>query len=269
MKSYFLLIAFFWGTVSFASTPTFDNISDDDFKTITKEFSAMFIHTSATPPTSLGKVFGIEAAVIAGVAEVPGIEEISKRVDPSTDLPYAPFATLFGAISIPYGVTVETNLLPSMDVSGLKLSHYGAGVKWSVSDVFFSSMPFDLAIKTYFSKSELGFSQTLTSPPASVAVDFENNMFGAEALFGVDVIVAQPYVGFGYVRSSSELTGVAAGDPSFSLFADNISQSKKNDVKSSRLILGCQFNLTLLKLSLEYNRVFDTNRLAAKLGFAF
>lgn len=254
-----------------ADTPTFDNLSDADFNTIAKDFSGMFVHTSATPPTSLGKVFGVEAAVIAGAARVPGIESISKRYDQNVDIPFAPFAMLYGALSVPKGVTVETNILPDTEVEGLSLKHLGLGVKWSVTDVFFNNLPFDLAIKTFFSHSEIGFTQTVSNggPSINVDVGFENKMHGAEVLLGLDAFVVQPYVGVGYVGSKSDLRGVAAADPSYSMFVDNVSESKSTSVSSARFIAGCQFNLALLKTSLEYNNVFGNDRVAAKLGFAF
>lgn len=252
-----------------SSIPSFDNISDADFETIAEEFSGLFVHTSATPPTSLGKIFGVEAAVIAGAAEVPGIERISQRIDPTVDIPYAPFAFLYGAVSIPFGITIETNLLPTIDVSEFEMSHYGLGVKWSLVDSLLPDLPFDLAVKTFYSKSELGFTQTIPSPTTVVNVGFENNMFGVETVLGISLPLVQPYAGVGYVTSRSDLSGTAQADPSFSLFLDNVSQSKKTTVESMRYILGCQFNLAMMKMTLEYNRVFDNNRLAAKLGFAF
>ncbi len=252
-----------------ADNPSFDDISEADFKTIAKEFSGMFVHTSATPPTSLGKVFGIEAAAIVGASEIPGIEAISKRQDPSLDMPYAPFAFLYAAVSVPYGITIETNFLPQVDINDLELSHYGAAVKWSLVDSLFPNLPFDIAVKTFFSKSEINFTQTIPSPSTRVDVGFENNMYGIETVFGLTLPLVQPYAGIGYVTSRADLNGVAQTDPTYSLFVDNTSRSKTTTVNGARVIVGCQFNLAMLKMTLEYNRLFDNNRLAAKVGFAF
>ncbi|MBY0385602.1 hypothetical protein K2X05_10645 [bacterium] len=269
MKQMILLIFIFSPSLWAASTPSFDNLSDADFKTISEEFSGIFVHTSATPPTSLGKLFGVEAAMIAGAAEIPGIEQISKRIDPTIKAPYAPFAFLYGAVSVPFGITIETNLLPQIDINDFEMSHYGAGVKWSLVDSILPNLPFDLAVKTFYSKSKLGFTQTIPSPTTVVDVGFENNMFGVETVLGISLPMIQPYAGVGYVTSHSELRGVAQADPSFSMYLDGVSQSKKTTVESMRYIVGCQFNLTALKITLEYNRIFDNNRIAAKLGLAF
>jgi hypothetical protein len=269
--SYIFFTCFLISSFANADTPTFDNLTDADFDTIAKDFSGLFVHTSATPPTSLGKVFGVEAAIIAGAAEVPGVESISKRFDPTVELPYAPFAMLYGAVSVPMGFTIETNLLPDTDVENLNLKHLGVGVKWSVTDVFFENLPFDLAVKTFYSSSEIGFTQTVPTggPAVNVDVGFENKMHGLEVLLGWDAMIVQPYVGAGYVSSRSDLRGVAAADPTYSLFLDNVSQSKSTSVSSARLIAGCQFNLALIKTSVEYNNVFGNNRVAVKLGVAF
>lgn len=248
-----------------AATPTFDNITDADMETISKEFSSVFVHTSVTPPT--GSLLGIQAAVVAGVAEVPGIADISKRVDPTSDIKYAPFAWLYGAVGLPAGFTVEANILPKYETNGFELSHYGGGLRYSLTDQILPMLPFDLSIRTYYSKSKIEFNQYIA--PGTVNVDFENNMYGAEALFGVNLLVVEPYAGIGFVKSDTELSGSSTVDPSFSMFVDNISRSKKSSVDSARVILGLQFNLTILKIGLEYNNVFGSNRYAAKLGVGF
>jgi len=265
---YLLVFLFLLANPAVADEPTFDNLSDEDLELITQEFSAMFVHTSATPPTALGKVFGIEAGIIASAVKSKSIEEISKRVDSNAEVPFLPSAVIFGAVSVPYGFTIETNILPEVELSGLEASHYGAGVKWSLTDNLLPDLPFDLAVKTYYSKSEVSFNQVIPGS-GQVDVGFENSMYGADVLFGLDLVAIQPYVGAGFVNSDSEIDGTAAADPSYSLFLDNVSRSKKSSAESMRLTAGCQFNLTLLKLTAEYNRVFDRDRLSVKLGLAF
>jgi len=270
MKTVLSILFCFWSVFAHADTPTFDNLSDDDFKSISKDFSALFLHTSVTPPTPLGKVFGFEAGLIAGAAKIPDIEAISKRFDPSMNLSTAPYAVLYGAVSVPMGFTFETNILPKTTVSGLDLQHYSLGAKWTITDNFLEFLPFALAVKAYYSQSKVGFEQTETAPIAStVHVNFDDTMTGADLLMGWDFPILQPYVGAGYVTANSKLASHADLDPTYSMFADNVSQSKKTDVSSLRLTAGVQFNLALMKLGLEYNRVFDTDRAALKIAFGF
>jgi len=256
------------------SSPQFDSLSDGEVETIVREFSANLVHTTVTPPTSLGKVFGIEASVVAGVTQTPGIDGISKSRDANAELPYIPHAWLITNISVPFGITVEANILPTLDISGIKMGHISAGVKWSITDQFFKNLPFDWAVRTYYSNSEISFSQTATSPnfpgvSSSINVGYNNTMIGADNLVGFDLGIAEPYVGIGFVSSSATLTGRSQSAIPYSIFNDNTSEQKSLTESSIRAIAGIQLALPLLKFSLEYTNVFSIHRLSAKAGFSF
>ncbi|MBY0315849.1 MAG: hypothetical protein K2Q26_10040 [Bdellovibrionales bacterium] len=267
MKLYSILsiAAFLFISQAGADTPTFDNLSDGDLETIAKDFSSIFVHTSASPPTA--SIVGIQAAVVAGAAEVPGIREISRRVDPNSDIKYAPFAFLYAGVGLPLGFNLEANILPQMKLSGFELSHYSGAVRYSLTDELLPVLPFNWSVRTFYSKSAIKFDQYIA--PGTVNVDFDNNMLGVETIVGVDLLFVEPYAGIGWVTSNSELEGNSTVDPAFSMYADNVSRSKKSTVDSARLIAGVQFNLTIIRLGLEYNSVFGNSRYALKLGFAF
>ena len=117
---YLLFISFYlFSSHLLAQSPTFDNISDADLEAVVKEFAGGFVHTSATPPTSLGKVFGAEVAAVAGVMESTAVERISQEFDPDFEFAYLPHAWLLGGFSVPYGVSVEVNFLPDLEIEGL------------------------------------------------------------------------------------------------------------------------------------------------------
>lgn len=261
------------GSVAFSQVPTLDSISNEDLDTIVKEFSTGFVHTSATPPTSLGKVFGVEAAMIAGINESPGVEAISQRIDPQSEVKYLPHLWLLGGFSVPYGVSVELNVLPELDIENLKMNHMSAGIKWSVTDKFLKGLPFDLAIRTYYSKSEMSYVQTVSNPsfPATstVKVSFENVMVGGDTLFGVDLGMLEPYGGVGFVSTTGTLRGTATTSTPYSLFDDLVSDQKESKQSSVRLLAGCMFHLTALNIGLEYTNLFATHRVSAKLGVQF
>ncbi|MEM7647249.1 MAG: DUF6588 family protein, partial [Pseudomonadota bacterium] len=261
MRSLFLLIGLFFSNIGYAQAPTFDNISDAQLETIVKEFSANFIHTSVTPPTSLGKVFGVEASLIAGVTESPGIQEISRSVDPNSDIEYIPHAWILGGVSVPYGVSVELNILPEFDVEGLKMSHTSVGLKWSITDQFFKSLPFDWALRTSYTRSEISFNQTVSNAnfPATsdVSVSYENTMIGADSFFGIDFGIVEPYFGIGVVDTDGQLAGSSTTGTPYSLFDDTTSQEKSSKQTTSRLTLGCQFHLAAFNIGLEYSNVLS------------
>ncbi len=261
------------GKFAFGESPTFDQISDQELDTIVREFSSNFVHTSATPPTSLGKVFGVEAAMITGLTESPGVKQISQSIDPQSDVEYLPHAWLLGGVSVPYGISVELNVLPELDLQDLEMKHTSVGLKWSVTDQFFKGLPFDLAVRTYYTTSEVRFRQTISNPsyPATSDVDvsFKNTMVGGDTLLGFDLKVVEPYVGIGFVRSKGELSGVSTTSSSYSMFEDMSSRQKSSEQESARWIAGAQFHLAVLNIGLEYTQVFSTRRLSAKLGMQF
>ena len=273
MKIVLSLIVFLTAINAFAQSPTFDNISADDLKAVVQEFAGGFVHTSATPPTSLGKVFGVEAGFIVGAMDSKAVERISKEFDPDFEFAYIPHAWILGGFSVPYGISVEVNYLPELDVEGLKADHKSVGLKWSITDQFLSKMPFDWAVRTYYTQTELSFTQTTLNTPlpgsTTANVSFKNSMVGLDNLIGFDFGVAEPYLGLGFVQTKGTLKATATtAVAGFSIFDDGV-ESKSQSESSMRLIAGCQFHLTLLKFSLEYSNIFSAHRLSAKLGVGF
>ncbi|MCB0378525.1 MAG: hypothetical protein KDD33_08540, partial [Bdellovibrionales bacterium] len=226
-----------------------------------------------TPPTSLGKVFGVEAAIIAGAVESPGISQISKQYDPNSDIAALPHAWLLAGISVPFGVSIELNFLPSVDVQDIKMSHNSLAVKWSITDQFFAGLPFDWSIRSYYTKSELSYRQTIVngSFPGSITSDvgFENTMVGGDSMIGIDFGIVEPYAGVGFVNTKGELRASAVTATPYSIFDDGVSQSLSSKQNSARLIAGMTLHLTALKVGVEYSRLFGVNRVSAKLGLAF
>ena len=274
MSRYFLFIIIYLSSlIAFSQTPSFEDISDSDLDTIVKEFSTAFVHTTATPPTSLGKTFGVEAGILVGASESPGIEAISQRVDPNSEIQYMPHLWLIGGVSVPFGISVELNILPELEVEGLKMSHLSTGLKWSVTDQFLKDLPFDLAIRTYYTRSEISYEDTVSDAnfplTTNINVAFENTMIGGDTLFGVDAGLVEPYLGIGYVNTEGKLSGRSSTGTPYSLFDDQISSEKSSTQDSVRLIAGASFHLTAFNVSVEYTNVFSTHRLSLKTGLQF
>ena len=130
----------------------FQNIAADDLAVINKDFSSTFAYSSISGPSTLGNIFGIEAGLIAGGAMTEGIEAIAKEVDPSNEVSFLPHAWLLGALSVPFGITAEINIIPELDGGNVKFEHLGLGVKWTVSDLIpIPALPLNIAVKGFFS----------------------------------------------------------------------------------------------------------------------
>lgn len=265
-----MLIAF--ANLAQAGTPLLDSITDSDFNTVSQEFSTTFVHTSVSPPTSLGKVFGVEASLVAGAHQSKRIEDLAKKFDPNAQIGFIPHAMVNGMVSVPFGVTIETNVLPQLDLQGLKLKHFSGAVKWSLTDAILPNLPFDLAVRTYYSTSEIGYNQTVPNGQfgnVNSDVTFKCNMVGGDLMFGIDLPGIDPYVGFGYVKSNATLSAHATASVPYSIFSDGVSDSKSNAVESSRIIAGVQVKLIALATGVEYSYVFGAHRASAKLALSF
>ena len=135
-----LTIIYIFPTIGFAQTATFDSLTEADVEGIVREFSANLVHTSVTPPTSLERILALRLSVIGGVSESKKINELIKEKIRERSSLHSHAWLLLG-ITVPYGVNVELNYIPEVDVSGLNLQHTSAGVKWSITDQFFSDCP--------------------------------------------------------------------------------------------------------------------------------
>ena len=135
--------------------------------------------------------------------------------------------------------------------------------KWTPTGVFID-LPVDLAIKLHTTKSEFEFESVVSS--VNTKYKFDNTVMGLTAFVSKDLIFAEPYVGLGVVNGEGELSasGTAVFDPSYT---SAVSASKKTS--STLLLIGSDFKLLVLKLGVEYARLFDTDRYSAKLSFFF
>src|SRR5690348_12960246 len=95
-----------------AAAPSFTNLSQDDVDKISKEFSANFVHPSVMGASTLGKIFGVEAALVAGQTPSPETDAIVKRSAPGNELPNLYHAGLLLGLSVPLGFTGELVMIP-------------------------------------------------------------------------------------------------------------------------------------------------------------
>ena len=259
-----------------AAKPKLNNVSKGELDAILEEFAANFVHTSVSPAKSLGAVWGVEVGVVAGITETPELEKLVKKADANTTVDKIPHAGALLAGSVPYGIGFEINMFPEKTFSGIKIKNTGGALKWTVSDVFFSSLPIDVAVKAHYSKSTLSYSQTINnSSTANTDVDstitVENKIKGANITVSGDILIFQPFVGFGFAESDGKVGVTASGTATIfdqSITATN-SQSASSKPSSAHLFAGLQFDLWLVNIAAEYTQVFGAKRYSAKFSFHF
>jgi len=264
IKSVATLLTVFFTLSAPAASPTFTNLTQDDFNNITKEFSSNIEHPSVMGAESLGHLFGVEAALVAGVNPSPRINDIVERSAGSS------FKNLYHGglalgLTVPFGITGEAVLLPKMTVGGAEFQAYSVGAKITLNEDLLSMIPFNLAVRGFYTNSQFNFDQT--SGGVNGTVKNKNTVTGLQLLASPRLPIFEPYAGIGFLQAKNTLSVTGTGtvfDPSYTS-----SQSADSNPTTTQFLLGVNAKLLLLSLGLEYSHAFDANRYTAKVGFAF
>lgn len=257
-----------------ANTPAFSNVTAGDFDKIVKELSANFSYSSVTPASSLGGLWGFELGVAGGITKTPEILALVKRNSPSFKEDKFPHAGALLRIGAPLGLTAEAMILPEITVSDLKLHQYAGAVQWTITDVFFSDLPLNLAVKGYYTKTGMTYKQVVNNSSTGntnvdATIGFDNSTFGGQFLVSKKLLVFEPYVGIGYAKAKGELGVTASGNvPNTSIFLSG-ARSLASNPTSAQLIGGLDLRLFFFSLGAEYQKAFGTSTFNGRLSFRF
>jgi hypothetical protein len=244
-----------------ADVPVFDDIDEEEMKTIIEEFGSSFSHTSVSSASSLGKIFGIEAGIVVGLVKSEGVKAIVEDVSPGTDFDSVPHAALLAGVSLPFGLGAELSFIPDVEFADIELKRHGLAFKWTLTDAFLSGWPIDLAIKAHWGNSQLAFRQT--SPDTEVT--FEAEILGAGVIVSKDFLIVEPYAGFGLVKIDGKLSATASiFDAAFTTGTEG-----ESDRTGVEYFVGVQANLLILRAAVEYGKILDNDKISAKIGLKF
>jgi hypothetical protein len=259
MKKLFLsVLVVLSGSFAHASF-SLDQLSDADLEDAIKDFGANFVHTSVSPASALGNIFGFELGLVAGVSKTPELERISKNVDPAADpITALPHLALFGALTFPLGITAELGLLPTYEGDDAEIGSKSLAVKWTYSSLFAS--PVDLSVKLHAARSSAEFVQD--NPAPDTHVKYEAVTKGLLFQVSKSLLLVEPYFSGGFVSVDGDLSA------NNSIFPDS-SLKKSADVKGTQFMLGMNLNLMFFKLGLEVGRIFENNTANLKTSFYF
>lgn len=248
-------------SITSQAAPALDNLTKSDFDKVIRELSGNATYHSVTGASTLGTVFGFELGLVGGVTSTPDLNTISKGIDPSASIEKLPHASLLAAVSVPYGITVEALLFPSLSVGDVSYQQFGGSVKWTANDLLM--LPFNLAVRAFYTQNELKFSQTVSS----IAMDItqENSQLGFQLLASPNLPFVEPYIGIGTISA----TGSLAASGTHSIFGFTTAQKAESSPTSTQFLVGVSANLLVANIGLEYNRAFGTDSYNFKLGFGF
>lgn len=238
-----------------------DNISESDLEKVINDFSAVFRHSTVSPASSLGTLFGVEVGVLLGTSTAPGVSGIAADSGGSVDT--LPSGSLLLMVSVPMGITLEASILPEIELgAGGAFSNTSLGVKWTMTDTLLD-LPLDLATKLSVTTSSLSFTQPVSS--VDTKTTFKDQITELSVVASKNFVIVEPYFGLGYISANGEL-GVEGSSTIF-----NFTSETKATSKPSGMIYygGVQANLLFMRLGLEMSKVFDSTKTLAKFSFYF
>lgn len=260
---------------SHAANFTLNNIDLSQFDNLVNEFSANSQYTSVTPASSLG-VLGFELGVVGGMTKSPDTEALVAANGGGSGFKNLYHAGGLVRVGAPFGLTGELLYLPKIKVSSVKLGRWGLAAQWTMTDNVLSmikdTVPLNIAIKGYYTKTTLDYSQQITQAgiTATANVDFGNSLYGLQAITSYKILVFEPFLGIGYAKAKGQInvdspsTFTVLGN-SFGIGAKTASASPS----SMQLLAGTDVQLAFFSLGAEWERAFGKNSYTGRLSFRF
>jgi hypothetical protein len=266
MKKYLLAAALLSTSATFASTPEFSNLSNNDVEKVSNEFAMNFSHTAVAAPETTG-AWGIEVGLIAGKTGSPQLKKVVDMAgEDGSDFKSIYHAGLMARAHFPYEIFLEASLLPQREISDVSVNAKTLGLGWNFGSYF--HLPLDLAIGANVSSSEVGFKQTTTV----LTTDDTNTKINVDSKTRVLYVAASktfwfvtPYVKLGTAKSDSDVKINAANTTILQ------SRGSKADVSSSGSywVVGANLEFFFFKLGLETSAQAGVKRTSAKFSLDF
>ena len=259
-----LVCLYLFATIALAQNIPLQNLDEGSLKKVTGDFSTNFQHTTVSGASSLGQIFGFELGVVGGKTATPHIAEVVHQADPNANADSIPDGAIVGLFSVPFGLTAEVGLVPKVGSQEFKFNSFSMAVKWTPTDVFLD-LPLNLALRASLTRSHADFKQTINNVPTTF--DFNDTQSALTVLASKNFAIVEPYLGLGVVTATGDLSA----NGSTTVFKSTYTGSSQASVRRGGLqgVIGGELKLVVVKLGLEYSRMFDTGRIAGKLSFYF
>ncbi len=251
-------------TISQAQSVALDNLSEASFEDVVKELSTNFMHTSVSGAGTLGDIFGFEVGLIGGVTKTPNLNSLVQAVDSSAKVDQVPHAQLLGVLTVPLAITIEAGLVPKIGSDDFKFNSFSLAGKWTPTELLWE-WPLNVAVKGSLTKAHVEFATS--SGGGETSYEYDNTIMAVSLLASKSFVVVEPYVGVGYVKSTGDLG--ATGTYSSTLFTFTDATSASEDVSGTMFQVGAEFKLIVVKLGLEWTKLYDADRYSGKLSFYF
>ena len=246
---------------------TDEDFGRDEFKAISKDLSAAFLHTTNSGGSSLGSIWGIEAGLVFGGLESKNLQSVAEDVSQQDqdDLKYLPYAGLIAGLALPFGIGGEVSMIPEVDIEDGSFSSLSASVRWSITDMIplvGSFSPLKIATRVSWGSTDFDYETSLISGSKETA-DFSVDNFEIGVTAGFNLFLIEPYIGLSAVKADAELN--TATD----LVIPGIINNRRfsDDRSGTRTVAGVLLKLPLLRFGVEVSNFQGLNRYTGKISF--
>lgn len=272
MTQILITIAFVFVYSLQASAFSFDELSEDEFRDVNKDFAAAFIHTTVSPVEPLLAPKSWEVGLLLGMGTTPNVKELAESDDESDVPTVLPNLGIIAVYSHTEKISYEFKLLPDLAMGEMGLGSQSLAVKFS--DI--NKGQLHTAWRLQFTNTYLRVYQNInnastgnTDVPAKIG--FLSQTLGAIYMAGGQLklendLLVSPFMGIGatYTMGSAKVEA----DTSASIFPSQESSMSASSLAPTWLV-GVQLHKNFTKFALEYNRVFDSDKINLKLSFGY
>jgi hypothetical protein len=187
----------------------------------------------------------------------------------SPDAPtYLPYADIHLGLGLSLGFTLESSFTPQVQYQGSSTSKYGGALKWTATRTVLSALPLSLAARVGYSNGKVDWTQPLDSGTVTVGLDSAilETQIAASKMIGAFGFGVEPFIGLGYIKHSSTLSGTGTANlfgssfPAGTVTTSNFSGSFWGQA-------GLTLHLYVVALSAEYDNMFGINSYSGKVTF--
>ena len=245
------------------SPPTLTNLGSAQVDAVLTDFGANFVFRPLEPASSYGRIWGLSVGVIGSLADSSAIRA---NIPGTEGLKYTPNAEIYLGAQFPLGIAAEFGFFPSLSVGGFKIHSIGGDLKWTFTDlVKAKSLPVDVALRVMYAGAGLSYAQTISG--VADTISYSSSSFGTNLSVSKKFLLLEPYLGLGYLHTSSTLSDTGA----ITLFQSTVSltDSFSDTHGGIWFYAGLQFTLLIATFSAEYDDMYGVSAGAIKVAFRF
>jgi len=250
-----IITPIFFSVYSMAQVPDFSGITRSDAENALEDFTSASYPSIVSGASSMGMLIGVEAGLVGGIVNADNIKELTNN-----DVDKLPHLGAYVRVDAPFGFGAELTIMP-IEIDDYKFNSFSIAGRMNINK-FIPVLPISAKAKIRIGNADIEYSGVQQGE--SLEGDMSNKFTSFDITLSKKLFIVEPYIGLGYID--------AEGDFNFksSAFGGAQDRSYDNlDMSTDHLFLGVNLNLIGFRFGVEYSKLYDADRILAKLGFGF